>query len=293
MALIKKCMESGTYATVLVNPDSKRLLTIPEDPHINVIKCGLEDYKSLDCEENANADAFFHLAWGGTFGDARNDKALQEKNAEYAADAARLAHRLGCKTFIGAGSQAEYGRISEILKDDTPCNPENEYGRAKLSASYETRKICHELGMRHVWARILSVYGPYDGMSTMVMSLISSLLEGKRPALTKGEQMWDYLYAGDAANALFLLAEKGKDGGIYPLGSGVARPLREYIEITRDAIDQNLPLGFGEIPYSEKQVMYLCADISKLMEDTGFKPSVSFEEGVRQTIDYVKVHQRS
>ena len=296
MALIRKCIETGTEAVALVNPDSGRLARIPDDPLVRVIKCGLDDYAeatpaSLGIEtlDAGNcADVMFHLSWGGTFGDARNDKALQDKNAEYALDAVRLAGRLGCNVFVGAGSQAEYGRVSGKLSADTPCDPENEYGRAKLRTSKATRELCAELGIRHIWPRILSIYGPYDGDRTMVMSLIRTLLEGKMPSLTAGEQMWDYLYADDVADAFMLLADKGRDGGIYPIGSGVARPLREYVEIIRDAIDPALPLGFGEVPYSDKQVMYLCADISALREDTGFEPKVSFEEGARRTIDHIR-----
>ena len=128
----------------------------------------------------------------------------------------------------------------------------------------------------------------YDGEKTMVMSLIAQLLAGQKPGLTKGEQIWDYLYADDVADAFMLLAQKGKDGGIYPIGSGDPRPLREYIEIIRDAIDPALPLGFGEVPYGDKQVMYLCADISKLREDTGFVPHINFKDGVFRTIEFVK-----
>ena len=293
MALINKCIEQGIEVITLVNPNSRRLERIPSSRLVKVVKCGLNDFATADAallETEPCFDAMFHLAWGGTFGDARNDKALQEQNAAYAIDAVRLAHRLGCGTFVGAGSQAEYGRVSGKLSADTPCDPENEYGRAKLKASQETRKLCGELGMRHIWPRILSIYGPYDGEKTMVMSLIKTLLEGRRPALTKGEQMWDYLYSEDAATALMLLAEKGAGGRIYPIGSGIARPLKEYIEIIRDEIDPQLPLGFGEVPYSPKQVMHLCADISELKEDTGFEPSVSFEEGARRTIAFVRDH---
>ena len=293
MALIDKCIEQGTEVIALVNPASNRLDRIPDNRLVRIVKCGLDDFSYADADLlgiKTGIDAMFHLAWGGTFGDARNDKALQDQNAAYALDAVRLAHRLGCGTFVGAGSQAEYGRVSGKLSADTPCDPENEYGRAKLKASQETRKLCGELGMRHIWPRILSIYGPYDGEKTMVMSLIKTLLEGRRPALTKGEQMWDYLYSEDAATALMLLAEKGAGGRIYPIGSGIARPLKEYIEIIRDEIDPQLPLGFGEVPYSPKQVMHLCADISGLKEDTGFEPSVSFEEGARRTIAFVRDH---
>ncbi len=290
MALIGKCIENGIEAVLLVNPGSSRLDRIPVNPHVMLIKCGLESLKDATAESLGigPADAFIHLAWSGTFGDSRNNADLQERNAAYAMDAVRLAHRLGCSVFVGAGSQAEYGRVSGVLTADTPCAPENEYGRAKLKTSESTCRLCSELGMRHVWPRILSIYGPYDGERTMVISLIAALLRGEKPSLTKGEQMWDYLYADDVAEAMLLLAEHGKDGGIYPIGSGTARPLREYIEIIRDEIDPKLPLGFGEIPYSDKQVMLLCADISQLCRDTGFSPSVDFCEGARRTIAWVR-----
>lgn len=53
---------------------------------------------------------------------------------------------------------------------------------------------------------------------------------------TKGEQLWDYLYSRDAARALRLLGKNGRDGKVYVLGSGNARPLAEYIKIIRDIV---------------------------------------------------------
>ena len=301
MALIRKCIEDDVEAVVLANPDSSRLSRLPDDPHVKVIKCGLSDLADADGDclglekisgSGRYADAMFHLAWGGTFGDARNNRGLQQQNAKYAEGAAKLAGRLGCDVFVGAGSQAEYGRVSGVISASTPCAPENEYGRAKLEAGIATRRLCAQLSIRHIWPRILSIYGPYDGEKTMIMSLISSLLEGAVPPLTKGEQMWDYLFADDAADALMLLARKGRDGCIYPIGSGVARPLREYIETIRDVIDPQLKLGFGQVPYSDKQVMHLCADISELTAHTGFVPHVSFEEGAKRTVDFVRNNSR-
>ena len=82
------------------------------------------------------------------------------------------------------------------------------------------------------------------------------------------------------------LAFCGKDGGIYCLGSGNARPLREYIEVIKDKINPEAELGFGEIPYSSEQVMLLCADTQELERDTGFVPFVDFETGISRTIDW-------
>lgn len=61
----------------------------------------------------------------GTIGEKRNDLYMQNLNIKYTLDAVELARRLGCNTFIGAGSQAEYGRVDGIISPNTPTNPEN------------------------------------------------------------------------------------------------------------------------------------------------------------------------
>ena len=96
----------------------------------------------------------------GTTGAARNDMPLQTRNIASALQAAELAAKLGCNTFVGAGSQAEYGRTEQLLSPETPVFPENGYGMAKLCAGQMSRIRCQELGIKHVWVRILSVYGP-------------------------------------------------------------------------------------------------------------------------------------
>lgn len=233
-------------------------------------------------------DAFFHLGWGQTTGEGRNDMSAQIGNIQYTLDAVHAAARLGCHVFLGAGSQAEYGRVEGPLCSDTPCFPENGYGMAKLCAGQMSRIECQKFGIRHEWVRILSVYGPYDGKNSMISSVIRTLLHGEKPALTMGEQQWDYLFAEDAAEALFRAALHGSDGKIYPLGSGRAQPLCKYICELRDQIDPSLPLGFGDVPYQEKQVMNLQADISQLTQDTGWVPCTPFSVGIQKTIQWMK-----
>lgn len=291
LALIQKCIEEKIEVLAIVREHSARRDRIPCNPFVKTVECSLDGLKYLDADklkswnvESGGYDVFYHFAWAATIGDGRNNMKLQTANIDYALDAVALAERLGCHTFVGAGSQAEYGRCDAKLSGGIPAFPENGYGMAKLCAGQMTRVECQKRGIRHIWTRILSVYGPGDGEMTMISSVIRKLLSGEKPALTAGEQMWDYLYSEDAARAMYLLGSRGRDGGVYCIGSGQARPLREYIEILRDAVDPSLPLGIGEIPYGEKQVMYLCADLSALTEDTGFVPEVTFEEGIRRTI---------
>ncbi len=277
-ALLKKNIK--TYAVVY--PGDPRIALIPSGAEI--VPCDMRKIDELKNSIKAPADAFFHLAWMGTIGPSRDDMLLQTENIRCAINAANTAAELECNVFVGTGSQAEHGRIEGLVKPDSPCFPTNGYGMAKLCAGQMTRSVCKKLGIRHVWARILSVYGPNDGPLSVTSIIIDKLLAGEKPSLTAGEQMWDYLYTDDAAEALIKIAESGKDGAIYPLGSGIAYPLRRYFEMMRDAVDKDLPLGLGELPYSENQVMHLQADLTSLTNDTGFEPTVSFEDGIARVV---------
>jgi len=286
--LVKALVEKNIEVLVLVRKDSARKGVILEHPLVNVKYCSLSEIADLANDTGKKYDVFYHFAWAGASGAGRHDMYLQNDNVKYALDAVKAAQRFGCKKFVFAGSQAEYGLTNEKLTPDTATRPVMGYGFAKLCAGYMTRELAHQLGLEHIWTRVVSIYGPRDGCGTMIISAIEMLLKGEKPKLTEGGQLWDYLYSCDAARAFLLLGEKGVDGKIYVIGSGEPRPLSEYITIMRDAIDINLPIGFGEVPYGKNQVMHLCADISEITKDTGWKPQVSFEEGIKRTIDFVR-----
>ena len=293
LALIDEFLSLGVQVTAVCRPDSPRKSAIVKHPLVEAVTCDLSELQLLPDRINKRCDAFYHLGWNGTAGtSARNDTQAQTENIKFSLDAARAAAELGCGVFVGAGSQAEFGRAEGVLKTDTPCAPETAYGVAKLCAGEMTRLECEKRGLRQVWARILSVYGPGDSEETLITRLIRAFLKQETPDCTKGEQIWDYLYSADAARALIALTMNGRHGIKYPLGSGDAHPLKDYICAVRDAINPMLPIGFGEIPYSERQVMHISADISSLTADTGFSPSVSFEEGIKRTIEYYKTGRR-
>lgn len=288
MAVCAKMLEEGITVWAVCRPDSPRIEFLPKSKKLHLVMCDVDNFSKLPQLIPDTQDAFFHFAWAHTIGAGRNDMTAQVNNINCTLEAVRAAAELKCKVFVGAGSQAEYGRVDGILHADTVCNPENGYGMAKLCAGQMSRVECQRFGIDHIWTRILSVYGPYDSSATMIYSTICKLLAGEKPTLTAGTQIWDYLYSKDAADAFYHMALRGKNGAIYPLGSGEARPLREYIEILRDTINPELPLGLGEIPYGTLQVMHLQADISALKEDTGFIPCTKFEEGIRNTIEWIR-----
>ncbi len=286
IALIKELIKRNIEVMVICRKDSRRLYRIPEHPLITRKYCSLSELSELQNNTGKTYDAFFHFAWAGTFGPDRNDMHMQNDNVKYALDAVDVAKRFGCEVFLGAGSQAEYGRVGgeNPLQALTPAFPENGYGMAKLCAGEMTRVRAEQLGIRHIWMRILSVYGPYDGEYSLVSCIIRDLENSIPPRCTRGEQEWDYLYSGDAARAFIAAAERGINGKIYPLGSGTHRPLSTYISDIRDVVNPESDIDYGANPYNDKQVMYLCADTSELERDTGWSPTMEFQNGIKEIL---------
>ncbi len=285
-SLIRLLVSNGHEVFALVRPNSKKLDNIIKSDSVHIIEADVSDLLSAKIKISCDCDVLFHFAWGGTGGAMRNNAEIQQKNVQYTLDAVELAKELNCKAFVGAGSQAEYGRAVGKLTPDTPCNPENEYGRAKLQAGEKSRQLAKNYGIKHIWLRVLSVYGVGDNDFTITVSSLKKLLNGETAQFTPAEQLWDFLYCDDAANAFYLSALNGKNGAVYTLGSGEAKPLKDYIEIMQRQAGGEIKLG--ALPYNENQVMYLCADISSLTADTGFKPQIGYEEGIRRTINWLK-----
>lgn len=278
-AVVRRALAKDMGVTCIVHKGSKRLSNLPLDEKVKIVECNLSDYNTLELD--GEYDAFIHLSWEKTFGASRDDAEIQTRNIQYTLDACHLAKRSGCKVFVGAGSQAEYGVQTVDLIPDLPVKPESGYGIAKYAAGKLSAMLCKGLGMRQNWVRILSVYGPNDGENTLINYVVRELKAGRSPELTKCEQIWDYLYADDAGEAILAIIERGVDGKAYPLGSGKGRKLSEYIEDIRKTINPSIELNYGAKEYYPHQPMHLVADLSELFDDTEWKPVYPFEAGLK------------
>ena len=286
--LTRELIRRGHAVTLLLRPGSN--VGLIEDC-LGVSRVVYGDLQNLLGLQSALAeeqvDAAFHLAWFGVTAEHRNDPRQLTWNVKGSLDLWEILHESNCKTWIGLGSQAEYGPQSGVLNEDTPVNPKTAYGVAKLSVGLLTRQLCELANMRYVWLRLLSAYGPCDDERHMIPLVMRALIEKEKPSVTAGGQRWDYIYVSDAVDALCSVLE-GSAEGVFALGSGVAVPLRKTIELLRDIMDSNLEIGFGEIPYAPDQVMHLEADITRLRAATGWTPKISLEEGLQRTVNWYR-----
>lgn len=286
-ALTRGLLDCGCDVAVLVRPQSDlgRLGGVSE--RVTVLRGALGDLGEAQAGLNRwRPESVFHLAWSGVTGAFRNDTEQITRNVSGSLGLFEAARAAGMTTWVGVGSQAEYGPAEGVLREDLVPHPETAYGVAKLCLGLLTAKLCAMTDTRLVWLRLLATYGPGDDARHLLPHVITQLLDGKRPALTPGGQRWDYLYIDDAVEAICRLVLGTEAAGVFNLGAGESHTVRAWVERARDLIDPSLSLGLGEVPYRPDQVMHLEADVSKLRAATGWRPRVGMDEGLRRTVDW-------
>ena len=277
-ALCRELLENNHSVTAIIRPGTKRKNRVPNG--INIIELSLDKIEELE----GNYDLFYHLAWNGSSGSDRNDFDLQYSNIKYTADAVRVAKKLGCKKFIGAGSQAEYGVVhGEAKEDETICKPFMMYGSAKLAAYHMGKIVAEQEGISFVWPRIYSVYGPGENDGTLLSYLVKTLQEGNVPELSPCENMWDFTYITDCVKALRMLAENNDTDGVYNVSYGQPEKLKDFVLKVREIINKDCKINFGAKKVDDKRTFQLVPSTKKIKQ-IGFTPEVSFKRGIKEKI---------
>lgn len=303
VALINECIRRETEVLAIVRPKSKNLLRIPVHPLVTIKECDIWNYGELykEFSESREVDTFYHLAWTSSRKEDRNNVEMQRANVYYTKKAIIAAKRMGCKQFIGAGSQAEYGEMYSYVDENSPCAPITEYGKSKYMAYEEGKLVAEEKCIDFTWVRIFSLYGPFDHEDTLIRKLINGFLHDEEIKLSSCNQIWDYLFSEDAATVFYELG-KVNASGLFCLGSGRPQPLKKYVKIAAEQFDlvqkhngfrDNLAgasrlLSFGEIGSNSMGTPIVAPEIRKLKDAINFTPKISFEEGIRKVIEWVK-----
>lgn len=285
-AVARRLVAEGVPTAVLLRPTSHPWRLGDSLPHLTVIEGSFHEPAGYEAAlADFAPDTVFHLAWHGVGRSRRDDPEQVRINVPGTIDLFLAAVRAGAKSFIAAGSQAEYGPSDRRIDEGHPTRPGTLYGAAKLATLMLLERLAAAHAVRLAWLRVFSVYGPQDDEGTLLGSLVPRLLAGERPAVTSGTQLWDYLHVDDAA-AAFLAVARSAAAGVFNVGAGVAPPLRDSITLVRDLIDPALEIGFGEVPLGPGAVTRLEPDVCRLKAATGWSPRVLLADGLRSTIEW-------
>lgn len=224
--------------------------------------------------------------WSGVNNESRNDLE-QVKNVWAIHQMAKAALLAGTKTIIGVGSQAELGPIGSNISENEIDNPTTVYGRAKVETRLAIENSLKGTDVRFIWMRIFSTYGPLDEGTWLIPNIVNSLANNRETSLTKGEQQWSYLHAYDLASAFRTVIEKPGLKGVVNVGNPQTISVHEVASIIGEILDKKEFLRFGALDYRSDQVMRL-EPLCETLTDVGWCPQISFDEGIRQTIDWLQ-----
>lgn len=287
-ALVKELVERGIKVIAVVHNLQSKVETIQKLKNVQIIICPMERLFELPDKVQEPVDAFYHLAWAGSTGAARSDYDLQLKNVHWTLDAVNIAYRLGCRRFIGAGTLAEHDVSAYTSLNGSTPNAVSCYGAAKIAAHYMSKAECSRYGIDHLWAYLSNTYGIGNYTSNFVNFASKVMITGQPPNFTSGDQLYDFVYVSDIAQGLACIGDCGKANYAYYIGSTKPTQLKEFIIALRDEIDPSIKLNLGAIPFNGVKQPASTFDCSGLVQDTGYKPEVSFKEGIQKTLPWLK-----
>jgi len=233
--------------------------------------------------EAAQAQALVHLAWyaeHGRFWEA-------EVNDDWARATVSLVEAFvatGGRRAVLAGSCAEY-RWDDSTCDErsTPIEPAHRYGRAKDAARRGAEAVAREHGLSLAWARIFFTFGPGEPAERLVPSIATAVLEGRPAEMTHGEQVRDWLYVEDLADAFVALLDSGVEGPVN-LAAGSAISLREMaLAAARAAGDETL-VRPGVLSARSDEPRRIVAGTQRLREEVAWAPLIGLDKGLARTV---------
>lgn len=187
------------------------------------------------------------------------------------------------------GTLGDEGKFSE----DSPYAPNSPYAASKASADHLVRAWNHTYGLPVVLTNCTNNYGPWQFPEKLIPLVTLNALEGKKlPVYGKGANVRDWLHVDDHAEALYLVLTRAAVGATYGIGGGEEHRNLDVVEGICDALDRQTP--DGAIGPRRKLIEFVAdrpghdwryaMDITRIGRDLGWRPRVSFAQGLDQTV---------
>lgn len=241
-----------------------------------------------------HVDAVYHLAAKNCIADCQVDPLeTSDINVTGTVNVFEAARRGEVGKVIYAESSALYEGSQVMPTPESEVYPESFYAVSKLAGMAFAEAYRRFYGLRTTALRYFCVYGPRQDYRRTIPPVMSAfiihLLQGKAPTIYgSGEKRRDFIYVDDVNDFhLQCLDDPRTDGNVYNLGSGVSYSVREIFDATAKLLGTDIqPIYKPDLP-GEAQVTL--ADITAA-QALGWRPNVSLEEGLQQSIAFIKQH---
>jgi dTDP-glucose 4,6-dehydratase len=199
--------------------------------------------------------------------------------------------------FLHVSTDEVYGSLGDTgeFHETTAYAPNSPYAASKASSDHLVRAFQHTYGLPTLTTNCSNNYGPYQFPEKLIPLMILNALQLKGlPVYGDGLQVRDWLFVNDHVDAINTVLRKGRPGEVYNVGGLSERTNMQVVQAICDAVDERHPdPSFGtrrkliehvtDRPGHDRRY---AIDCNKLMGETGWKPSVDFETGLLQTVDW-------
>lgn len=190
----------------------------------------------------------------------------------------------GGERAVVSGTCAEYEWSGGYCSENrTPYLPATLYGAAKLSLHVLLDAFSRQAGISTAWGHIFLLYGPDEPPKRLVASVITSLLRKESIRCSHGEQIRDFLYVKDVADAFVALLDSNVTGPVN-IVSGTPTSLREVVDRIAERLGGRELVQYGALISDEPLV--LLGDSRRLNIEVCWIPKYSLEDGIQETIEW-------
>jgi nucleoside-diphosphate-sugar epimerase len=235
--------------------------------------------------ERVRPSHLLHLAWEVTPG-AFWTSPLNRRWLDASLTLLEAFGAAGGQRAVMVGTCAEYAPPPDgrCVEGTTPIAPSTAYGACKGALGIMLPAFARQSGVASTaWARLFYLYGPGEPPARLVPSAILSLLRDASMPCTHGQQVRDFLYVEDAAEALVALLDSAVTGSVN-VASGRPTTLRALLSTIGAQLGREHLLQVGARPAAPDEPPVLVADVTRLTREVGWTPRTSLDDGVRQTI---------
>ncbi len=200
----------------------------------------------------------------------------------------KLALEKKLERFVQISTDEVYGSLGPegFFTETTPLSPNSPYSASKASADMLVQAFGHSWGLRYNITRCSNNYGPYQFPEKMIPLMINNALNDKElPVYGDGLYVRDWLYVYDHCTAVWKVLTEGRPNTVYNIGGNNEKTNLEVVGLILKRLNkpESLIRHVKDRPGHDRRY---AIDSSKMMSELGWKPSVSFEEGIAQTIDW-------
>ncbi len=282
-SLIKKLIEKRIE--VVAVDLSFATSRLPESMQITTIEAGV-DTSLIDKLPAGEYDAFYHLAWRGVNGVEKADPTVQLSNIQIAVDCANICKQLGVKKYLCAGTVAENATFSLPLLSQTSGGMM--YGVAKHACNLIVEDYCKNIGLPFVWMQFSNIYGIGNKTGNLVSYTLTELMVGKEATFGPAQQPYDFIYVDDLIEAVYRLGINDTPKAFYYIGSGSPRKLADYLLRIGELVGYADKVGIGVRADDGIKYTMEMFDNSDLVSAVGDYVTISFDEGIMKTIEWLK-----